>query len=128
MTAVKLEYPYGVRHSTLLQAIRSTKRMKFRNVNFSVLKSCFTLTDLSKIPGTSKEYDIGGMWINGDIHPYDEKKYKGLKPLQDWEKDQWMVPRHKDCLTEDGLQQHMKEVFRKWNFTHGINIGFDWKP
>ena len=113
LTAVKFEYPYGVRQSTLLEAIQSTKRMKFRNVNFFVLKFYFTLSELSKLPGTSTEYETGGMWVDGDIHPYEEKKYKGLERLQEWEKDQWMVPRLKDCQTEDRLKQHMKEIFRK---------------
>ena len=116
LTAVKFEYPYGVRQSTLLQEIQSTKRMKFRNVNFSVLKPCFTLNELSKLPGTSIEYETGGMWIDGDIHPYDEKKYKGLKPLENCDKNQWMVPRHNDSQREDGLKHHMQELFKKLDF------------
>ena len=116
LTAVKFEYPYGVRQSTLLEAIQSNKRIKFSKVNFTILKSCFTLSDLSKLPGTSTEYETGGMWVDGDIHPYDEKKYKGLKPLRDWEKDQWMVPRCKEFSTDDGLKYHIEEVFRKSNF------------
>ena len=120
LTAVKLEYPYGVRHSTLLQAIQSTKRMKFRNVNFSVLKSCFTLSDLSKLPGTSTEYETGGMWVDGDIHTYNEQKYRGLKPLRDGEKDQWMVPRCREFDAKNALKHHIEEVFRKSNFNQEL--------
>ena len=116
LTAVKLKYPYGVRQSTLKRAIQLTDDSIFRTINFSVLKSCFSECDLSELPGTSEQYVNGGMWVRGDIQPYDEKKYKGLDRLHGWEKEQWMVPRFKDCETEDGLKHYMEEVFTRSKF------------
>ena len=114
LTAVKAEYPYGVRQSTLERAIQPSDRRKFKNINFQLLERHFKLVELSQLPGTSSEYETGGMWVRGDIRPYDHNKYKGLDPLHDWERNQWMVPRYADC--EERLKRHMKDVFTKFNF------------
>ena len=116
LKTVDIQYPFGVRQTTLERAIEQNDRTKFKNINFSVLEQYFTLTELSKLPGTSTQYMTGGMWVRGDIRTYDEKKYKGLERLHDWERDQWMVPRCRDFETQERLNHHMKEVFSNWNF------------
>ena len=117
LKTVQAVYPYGVRHSTLEQAISYRyDGTKFGNINFVVLKQVFTLLELSQLPETSSEYVTGGMWVRGEIWSYDEKKYRGLERLHDWERDQWMVPRGGHYQMEDTLKHHIETVFTKWNF------------
>ena len=94
LKTVQTVYPYGVRHSTLEDEINdgTTGAGKFSTINFAVLRQAFSLVELAQLPETSSEYETGGMWVRGEIYPYDEKKYKGLQRLHDWERAQWMVP------------------------------------
>ena len=118
LKTVQTVYPYGVRHSTLEDAIRvgSTGAGKFSKINFAVLRQAFCMVELAQLPGTSSEYEIGGMWVRGEIYPYDERKYKGLQRLHDWERAQWMVPMRRHYQMEDTLKHHIESVFTKWNF------------
>ena len=118
LKTVQTVYPYGVRHSTLECAIRigSTCNGKFSKINFAVLSQAFSMVELAQLPGTSSEYETGGMWVRGEIYPYDERKYKGLQRLHDWERAQWMVPKRGHYQMEDTLKHHIESVFTKWNF------------
>jgi len=117
LKTVQTNYPYGVRHSTLENAIEPNDRTKFENINFSVLEKAFSLLELSQLPGTSPEYETGGMWVRGDIYAYDEKKYKGLERLHYWQRAEWMVPKRGSDQMENRLKNHMENVFSKWNFS-----------
>ena len=82
LKTVGIQYPFGVRQTTLERAIQPNDCKKFKNINFPFLEQYFTLTELSKLPGTSTQYMTGGMWVRGYIRTYDEKKYKGLERLK----------------------------------------------
>ena len=118
LKTVQTVYPYGVRHSTLEDAINDgiTGAGKFSEINFVVLRQAFTMAELTQLPETSSEYETGGMWVRGEIYPYDEKKYKGLRRLHDWERAQWMVPNGGHYQMKDTLKHHIESVFTRWNF------------